>query len=56
MRSIYVYLSDDLHKEFKIKTMEKDITMKGAITEFVERYVGRRKKNAKENRDRKDSQ
>ena len=55
MKSIFVFVPDDLHSRFKMKIIEDGTTIKETILSFISEYV-KEEKNADKSKNKKDSQ
>jgi len=56
MKSIFVFVPDDLHMKFKMKIIEDKTTIKETILSFLTLYVGEEKREQKQKEEpKKDS-
>ena len=48
MKSIFVYVPDDLHTKFKMRVIEDKTTIKETVLSFISLYVGEDKNGEKQ--------
>jgi hypothetical protein len=56
MKSIFVFVPDELHIKFKMKVIEDGTTIKEVILSFLTLYVGDEKNGKKQKETKKDSE